>query len=188
MDVVDAVGGVPRFLRGVPSAVQERLPSSEPRLRPAFRTDPGHQAHTDPLDGFAVRGFAGLFCDEQAFHYLLAIERRRSDVTQRPFFLMLIECDEAAGKAAGRGRARPAQLLPIVCSAVRETDFVGWSRQNDIVGAVLTQDERRDATDAGTVVRDRMVKALNDGLSFDLASQVRLHLYEVLGDDELRVE
>jgi hypothetical protein len=188
VDVVDAASGVPRLWSGIPSGVQKRLQNSEPRLRPVFRADPGQQASTDPLDGFAVRGLPGLVCDERAFHYLLGIERRRSDVTQRPFFLMLIECDAASGGAAGRRRVTPAQLLPIVCNAVRETDFVGWYRQNDIVGAALTQDGRPGTTDAGSIVRDRMVRAVHDGLSFDLASQVRVRLYEVLGDDELRAE
>jgi hypothetical protein len=187
VDVVDAASGVPRLWSGIPSGVQKRLQSSEPRLRPVFRADPGHHAATDPLDGFSVRGLPGLICDEPAFHYLLAIERRRSDVTQRPFFLMLIECDAEAGGGAGGCRARPAELLPIVCNAVRETDFVGWYRQNDIVGAALTQDGP-GPTHAGSIVRDRMVKALHNGLSFDLASQVRLRVYELLGDDELRAE
>jgi hypothetical protein len=148
-----------------------------PSVVPAFRSNPGHDGDANPLDGFAVRGFPGLICSEQAFHYLLEIERRRSASTRAQFLLLLIEC-----------QAAETRLFPIVCNAVRETDFVGWYRQGAVIGAALTQDGRTGTTRAGEIVRDRIGKALHRGLPRDLASRVRLHLYEVLGDDELRID
>ena len=176
MDVVDATSGVPRLWNAVPSAVPKRLQEAEPPSRPGVRADPGGYANA--LDGFAVRGFPGLICNEQAFQYLLEIERRRSESTQRPFLLTLLECDDR----------EPGRLFPILCNCVRETDFVGWYQQGAVVGATLTQDGRRDTADATSIVRHRIVKALYDGLPFQLASQVRLRFYEVLGDHELRID
>jgi hypothetical protein len=127
-------------------------------------------------------------CHEQAFHYLLEIERRRSDSTQRPFLLMLIDCGEPETGAAGGSARGPERLLSIVCQSDRETDFVGWYRQDTIVGAALTQDAPGNTTQAGRIVRDRIVKALHGPLPSPLVSRPRLRLYEVLGDDELRID
>jgi hypothetical protein len=177
VDVVDAPSRVPGLWNAVPSALKKRLHDAEPHARTAVRADPGHDGYADPLDGFAVGGIPGLICHEQAFQYLVEIERRRSEDAQRPFLLMLLECDD---RELGR-------LFPIVCNCVRETDFVGWYRQGAVVGATLTQDGRRGNPDASAIVRNRIVKALQDGLPSALASQVRLRLYEVLGDQESRI-
>ena len=170
VDVMDATSAAVHSLwNTVPGGVQKRL-------------------QTNPLDGFAVRGFTGLVCNEQAFQYLLDIERRRAESTQRPFLLMLIEWDEpSGGLIPGRG-VGPERVFPIVCKSVRETDFVGWYRQGAVVGATLTQDGRKGTKQAGRVVRERVVKALSGALSSELASQLRLRLFEVLGDDQVRIE
>jgi hypothetical protein len=146
VDVVDAPSRVPGLWNAVPSALQKRLHEAEPHPRPAVRSDPGRDGYANPLDGFAVGGIPGLICHEQAFQYLVEIERRRSEDTQRPFLLMLLECDD---RELGR-------LFPIVCNSVRETDFVGWYRQGAVVGATLTQDGRRGTPDASAIVRDRV--------------------------------
>jgi hypothetical protein len=168
----------------VPGAVQKRLPGVEPQARPTFRSD-APAGYADPLDGFAVRGFPGLVCNEQAFHYLLAIERRRSENTRRPFLLMLIEGDALAAGILGGGAHWLERLFPIVCNAVRETDFVGWYRHGAVVGVTFTQDGRPATTHGSGIVRDRIVEAFHSQLPSHLVPQLRLRLYEVLGNDDL---
>jgi hypothetical protein len=145
----------------------------------------GYEEWADAFDGFAIRGFSGVVYNEQAFQYLLDIERRRAEGTRHPFLLMLIECEEGLG--SGRN-LRPDRLFPIVCKSVRETDFVGWYRQGAVVGATLTQDGRKGTQHAWQVVRERMAKVLGSELPSELAPLLRLRLYEVLGDDELRID
>lgn len=170
MDVMDATSAAVHSLwTTVPGAVRKRLP-------------------TNPLDGFAVRGFTGLVCNEQAFQYLLDIERRRAESSQRPCLLMLIEWDEPGGGLIPRPAADHARVFPIVCKSVRETDFVGWYRQGAVVGATLTQDGRRSPKQAGSVVRDRVIKALRGALPSELVSQLSVRLFEVMGDDQVRIE
>ena len=183
MDVGNATGAAHSLWNAVPAAVQKRLQGSQRQFRPTLRSDPGRDRHAEVLDGFAVRGFPGLACNEQAFHYLLDIERRRSEVAQRPFVLMLIECEDAEASSA----RSPEPLFPIVCQSVRETDFVGWYRQRAVLGAALTQDGGR-ATRASDIVRNRVVQALHHHLPPHVAAQLRLRLYEVLGADEVRIE
>jgi hypothetical protein len=189
VDVMDATSAAVHSLRStVPGAVQKRLQEGGPQFRPAFRSDREHECYANPLDGFAVRGFAGLVCHEQAFQYLLDIERRRAESTQRPFLLMLIEWDDPHGALIPARAVGPERVFPIVCKSIRETDFVGWYRQGTVMGATLTQDGRRGTKQAGSVVRERVVKAFSGALPHELASQLRLGLFEVLGDDQVRIE
>jgi hypothetical protein len=183
VDVGDATSTVQSLWNAVPATVQERLQGPETRRhRPAFRSDPDYDGYAAPLDGFAVRGFSGLACNEQAFHYLLDIERRRSESAQRPFLLMLIEFEGAAS-----GDAHPQQLFPIVCQSLRETDFVGWYLQGTVLGAALTQDSGSTPR-AHDIVRNRIVQALHQHLPSHVVSQLHLHFFEALGDDDLRIE
>ena len=186
MDVVDARSAVHSLWNAVPALVQTAPKGTEAQVRPAFRSLSDYGGFA-PLDGFAIRGFAGLVYDEPAFQYLLDVERRRAEGTRRPFLLMLIECDDAKTGPASRA-VRPERLFPIVGRSLRETDFVGWYRQGSVVGATLTQDGGRRTPHASRIVRERLVKALGSDLPSDLVSQLRLRLYEVQGDDQLRID
>jgi len=158
VDVGDATSAVHGLWSAVPSAVRKR------------------EDIADLLDGFAVPGFSRLACNEPAFHYLLDIERRRSEMTQRPFLVMLIECHQA-----------PDRVFSIVGRSVRETDFVGWYRQNMIVGVTLTQDGRSGTAEASGIVRGRIVDALHRHFPSHVP-ELRLRLYEILGSAELRID
>lgn len=186
MDVVDAPSAVHSLWNAVPAVVQKPLKVTEAQVRPAFRSLLDYERFADPLDGFAIRGFAGLVYDEPAFQYLLDVERRRAEGTRHPFLLMLIECDAATGLASRA--VRPERLFPIVGRCLRETDFVGWYRQGSVVGATLTQDGRKRTPHASRIVRERIVKALGSDLPSDSVSRLRLRLYEVQGDNQLRID
>ena len=186
MDVVDAPSAVHSLWNAGPAVVQKPLKVTEAQVRPAFRSLLDHEGFADPLDGFAIRGFAGLVYDEPAFQYLLDVERRRAEGARRPFLLMLIACGDGKTGLASRA-VRPEKVFPVVGRCVRETDFVGWYRQGSVVGATLTQDGKRTPR-ASQIVRERLVKALGSDLPADLVSQLRLRLYEVQGDDQLRID
>lgn len=183
MDVVDAPSAAPSLWNAVPGVARKPTKRAQEQVHPALRSPSDYEEWVDLFDGFAVRGFSGLVYNEPAFQYLLDIERRRAEGTRHPFLLMLIECDHGPSP-----RVSPERLLPVVCRSVRETDFVGWYRQGTVVGATLTQDGRRGALRASQIVRERIVKALGSELPTEFVPQLGLRLYEVLGDDELRID
>jgi hypothetical protein len=187
VDVLDGTSAVQNLWNALPGAVQKRLQDTKPSFRRAFPSDPDDETYAQPLDGFAPRGNTGLVYDELAFDYILDIERRRSESTQQPFLLMLLECGDPDGPA---GAAVPAdRLFPILRKCLRETDVVGWYLQDVVVGAALTPDCRSGAKHAASsIVRDRMLIALRNNLPPEAISGLRLHLYEVVGEDERRVE
>src|SRR5262245_25842181 len=74
---------------------------------------------------------------EDVFRRLISLERKRSERTQRPFVLLLMDT----------GRNLPTEkngriLLDILSSlqaATRETDVMGWYESNSVVGVMFTE-------------------------------------------------
>ena len=74
---------------------------------------------------------------EEAFRRMISLERKRSERTQRPFVLLLMDT----------GRAQPTQkngrilldILSALESSTRETDVMGWYETNTAVGVMFTE-------------------------------------------------
>ena len=74
---------------------------------------------------------------EEAFRRMISVERKRSERSQRPFVLLLIDTGRSqAGEKQGR------ILLDMVSAlqgATRETDVTGWYTTNSVVGVMFTE-------------------------------------------------
>ena len=78
---------------------------------------------------------------EETFHRLISLERKRSERSQRPFVLLLVETN-AAESANGWGDKRGGLLLNLLSAlqgATRETDATGWYKENAIIGVMFTE-------------------------------------------------
>src|SRR5215471_17895212 len=74
---------------------------------------------------------------EESFHSMLMLERRRAERSRKPFVLMLLDASASVeSKTAGR-------LLSRVCSVLlkstRETDLIGWYQQGAVLGVIFTE-------------------------------------------------
>ncbi|HKF57540.1 MAG TPA: sugar transferase, partial [Blastocatellia bacterium] len=128
-------------------------PSSNlPSIQPAPRLLVAHR----------VQGYA---LSESAFLEAIRQERRRSERSGRPFLLMLAKLQTLPSNGARIGAIR--KLVSTVRGCVRETDTVGWYRQNQVLGVIFT--ELGDA-DQGTVLASLNLRAINkiDNSSHDV--------------------
>lgn len=74
---------------------------------------------------------------EEVFRRMISLERKRSERTQRPFVLLLMDT----------GRTQPTQkdgrilldILSALESSTRETDVMGWYEMNAAVGVMFTE-------------------------------------------------
>jgi lipopolysaccharide/colanic/teichoic acid biosynthesis glycosyltransferase len=106
--------------------------STSTNQRPAdHRNNPDRKSQTkNSLDSKAV-------LSEEAFRRMISVERKRSERSQRPFVLLLIDT----------GRSQPGDkqgriLLDMVSAlqgATRETDVTGWYTTNSVVGVMFTE-------------------------------------------------
>jgi len=74
---------------------------------------------------------------EEAFRHMISVERKRSERSQRPFVLLLIDTGHSQpGDKQGR------MLLDMVSAlqgATRETDVTGWYSKNSVIGVMFTE-------------------------------------------------
>lgn len=133
-------------------------------------------------------GRPGQAYNEEAFRYFLEVERRRSEVSNRPFLLLLVDLTKSRGMNSHISEPMATRLFAGLSQCLRETDFVGWYRENRVVGAVLTERPHKTPMDARHQVAERVRQALNDQLESDM-SGVRLHIsvYQIPPEQEREV-
>lgn len=62
---------------------------------------------------------------------------------------------------------------------LRETDFLGWYHDGRVAGAVLTQLGKSNVGDVSSLLKDRVIRALNDAFSKQIAARLLVRVYEV---------
>ncbi|MGD0277573.1 MAG: sugar transferase [Syntrophales bacterium] len=82
-----------------------------------------------------TNGFKSHFSDENQFRYMLRLERKRTERSNIPFVLMLIDLEELIGNDR---LGQINKVKSIVTSCLRETDITGWYSQNKVIGVIFT--------------------------------------------------
>jgi len=79
----------------------------------------------------------GEVLTEETFHRMISLERRRSERSQRPFVLLLVDTGRnQPGDKQGRVLL---EMLSALQGATRETDVTGWYKTNSVVGVMFTE-------------------------------------------------
>ena len=112
---------------------------------------------------------------EEAFRRMIVIERKRTERTNEPFLLMLLECVDRQ-ETATFTRALD-NLMSALLSATRETDFIGWYRRHQAIGLLFTglaPDCKN--TSPGTIL-SRVSAVLQSHLTFEQFSGITISLH-----------
>ena len=113
---------------------------------------------------------------EGVFLRMISLERKRSERTQRPFVLLLMEA----------GRNLPTQkngrilldILSALQAATRETDVMGWYESDSVVGVMFTEITPDNNLILSTIL-SRISDVLRDRLTSEQFSQLKFsfHLF-----------
>lgn len=117
-----------------------------------------------------------LEIDDRAFNRSLALERKRSERSKRPFMLMLISVDSIVPGMNGIDPRR--KIFSCLRCCKRDTDVMGWYRSGSVVGIIFTD---ICTSDNGTVcefigkrIRSKLASVFDPddiekiGISFDI--------------------
>lgn len=121
----------------------------------------------------------GEVLSEETFHRMIALERKRSERSQRPFVLLLID--------AGRNRRGDKQgrvlldMLSALQEATRETDVTGWYTTNSVVGVMFTEIALDNNAVLSTIL-SRIGAVVRDRLDTDQFSRIKFS-FHVFPDD-----
>jgi lipopolysaccharide/colanic/teichoic acid biosynthesis glycosyltransferase len=116
---------------------------------------------------------------EEAFRRMISQERKRSERSQRPFVLLLIDT----------GRSQPGdkqdrvllEMLSALQVATRETDVTGWYTTNSVVGVMFTEIVLDNNAVLSTIL-SRIGALVRESLDTDQFSRIKFS-FHVFPDD-----
>jgi lipopolysaccharide/colanic/teichoic acid biosynthesis glycosyltransferase len=113
--------------------------------------------------------------NEEAFQRMVAVERKRTERSRKPFLLMLLD----AGNHQGSGRNGKAldSIVPALLLSTRETDVTGWYKDRATVGVIFTGLLADDKNSILSTILTRVSTTLRDKLTFEQFNQVSISFH-----------
>jgi lipopolysaccharide/colanic/teichoic acid biosynthesis glycosyltransferase len=113
---------------------------------------------------------------EEVFRRMISLERKRSERTQRPFVLLLM--DTGRPQATEKNGRILLDILSALQSATRETDVMGWYEKNAAVGVMFTEITLENNLILSTIL-GRISEVLRGRLTTEQFSQIKFsfHLF-----------
>lgn len=115
--------------------------------------------------------------NEETFHRVISLERRRTERSRKPFLLMLLDMGDhlpsgATAKILGK-------ILAGLSGSTRETDVAGWYKSDCVVGVMFTEIGLEDRKSITSTMIERLGVALRSDLTPEQFNQVSLsfHVY-----------
>ena len=117
----------------------------------------------------------GAAYNEEAFRYLLTLERKRAERSSRPFVLLLVGL-RRDGLSVRLAPEMGRLVFSVLSATLREVDFAGWYREGQVVGAVLAQGaEYRPGSDSERIDQ-RLSRAFAERLPAPVSALLRIRL------------
>lgn len=142
------------------------------RTEPAIAADAGQC-----MSGLALTSNGAAY-NEEAFRYLLGVERKRFEASNQPFVLLLVDLTRHLGQGDRMTSAIGAKVLASLTRSLRDTDMVGWYRQGRVIGAVLTHLGDGPLDEISQHMTGRVTRALRTDLSKNVARHLKVRLYQ----------
>jgi hypothetical protein len=104
----------------------------------------------------ALECLPGREYDEDTFLYFLDVERSRANRSNHALRLLLVSVESVPGKPIPLRRATAVRLFAGLRESLRETDVMGWYRQDQVAGAVLRARPDADGPEMSRIIRKRV--------------------------------
>ena len=121
-----------------------------------------------------------------SFQRMLALERKRSERSRKPFLLMLVDLGERLPSASNGKTSN--DIVSALSLATRVTDVIGWYKDNSVVGILFTEVVIEDRSTIMGTMMTRISTMLGKALSPEQLNQVSisLHLFPEEWDFDIR--
>jgi lipopolysaccharide/colanic/teichoic acid biosynthesis glycosyltransferase len=79
----------------------------------------------------------GIVLNEESFHAMISLERKRSERSQNPFLLMLLDVSRLL--TSDHNEKKIGGILSTLLVSIRETDISGWYKNHSVIGIVFNE-------------------------------------------------
>lgn len=117
----------------------------------------------------------GTEYDEEAFRYFLAIEQARAERARRPICLLMAAMEPLPDKPVPMSPASATSVFVGLRAVLRDTDVVGWFRQDVVAGVVLGASAPSTGAEMSAFER-RVEHGLRRRLPLSLAATLRVRV------------
>lgn len=124
-------------------------------------------------DGNQASDLTPVEYDEKAFNRILAVERKRTERSKRPFMLLLLSLE---GLPAGEnGNSPRGRVLACVTASIRDIDVLGWYKAETVLGIIFT--EIGNSVSVVNRILDRVSLSLANGLDPEEVKRVETSVH-----------
>jgi hypothetical protein len=127
--------------------------------------------------GHALTGNAAVY-NEEAFRYLLDIERKRFEASLQPFVLVLVDLTRQAGHSERMPGGLSSKIFATLTCTLRDTDVIGWYREDRAIGVVLTHLGDAPVAEITQSMSARITRALGRHLPGETGRRLKVRLYQ----------
>jgi lipopolysaccharide/colanic/teichoic acid biosynthesis glycosyltransferase len=147
--------------------------SREESLVTLLRTDKA-LIDVDPLLEWLSAGARGVL-NEETFRRTIAIERKRTERSKKPFLLMLLEVVNYHASEE-EGRLLDGMVSALLLST-RETDVIGWYKDRTTVGMMFTDLVTNDKNSILSMILGKVSTTLRDELTPEQFARVSMSFH-----------
>ncbi len=110
----------------------------------------------------------------ETFRRMIALERKRSERSRKPFVLLLLDMGDRPSNKNGKILGKISSVLSAL---TRDTDVTGWYSEESVVGVMFTEIAAEDSTSIPSTIITRVTDTLRGNLSLEQFNRVRISFH-----------
>lgn len=150
------------------------------------------QARSNGSNGVALSAFSEISSNgerivlkPEAFRRMIALERKRSERSRKPFVLFLLDIGDRPSDRDGKILGKISSVLS---ASTRDTDVTGWYSDDCVVGVMFTEIAAEESASIPSTIIARVTDTLRNNLALEQFNRVRIsfHVFPEHWDHEDR--
>ena len=133
---------------------------------------PGNSSQIASITLPKVRDEHRIVLNEEFFHSMISLERKRSERSQKPFLLMLLDVSQLLTR--DKNGKKVGGILSTLSLNIRETDISGWYKNNSVIGIVFNEIGNDPRSSIVSTMLARVNGILYSALTFEEFSHISI--------------
>jgi lipopolysaccharide/colanic/teichoic acid biosynthesis glycosyltransferase len=148
------------------------------------------QARRSGSNGIALSALSDASSSEErvvlnpeAFRRMIALERKRSERSRKPFVLLLLDMGDRPSDKNGKILGK---ISTVLSASTRDTDVTGWYASDCVVGMMFTEIAAEDSATIPSAIIARVTDTLRKNLALEQFNRLRIsfHVFPEQWDHE----
>lgn len=147
--------------------------------------DKGLRMATKPLAHIGWKSGGSAFAGDPGaqilpggtFRRILVLERKRSERSGDPFLLVCLRVSDLQGETGQLDPVVRDTVFACLGASLRETDIIGWHRQEEIAAAILTELGETPVDRICQVVTDKINQCFAESMPKDIFKRIQLNVF-----------